>query len=307
VHKIAAEILAGIIPNKTERNRWRGILRYGLRRAVKLKKHLKRNKSVSPDYFFAVCAIVKNEADYFKEWLDWHISQGVEKFYIYDNESTDNTKEILEPYIESGLVEYVFWTGQKQQLPVYDDCLDKRRLEANWIAFIDLDEFIVPMKDRTITKFLERFENFAAVEINWLCFGSGGAKKREKGGVMERFTRHCASNHITNRRVKSIVNPRKIFSFIRCHDAAHRYGYAIADSRGNSIKKHFKKREPQHDVIRINHYAVKSYEEFLIKKTRGSTNTLNRLNQGYFEKFDLNDIEDARDSEQISKQLKVVF
>ena len=185
MNKIAAEILAGIIPNKTEKNRWRGILRYGLRRAIKLKKHLKRNKSVPPNYFFAVCAIVKNEADYFKEWLDWHISQGVEKFYIYDNESTDNTKEILEPYIKSGLVEYTFWAGRKQQLPVYDDCLDKRRLEANWIAFIDLDEFIVPIKDKTITEFLERFEDFAAVEINWLCYGSGGAKKKETGDVME--------------------------------------------------------------------------------------------------------------------------
>ena len=105
MNKALAEIIAGVIPHKMTRNRWRGILRYGLWNAIKLKWRLKRDKS-TPQYYLAVCAIAKNEGPYFQEWIEWHRKQGVEKFYIYDNESTDCTKEVLKPYIESGLVEY---------------------------------------------------------------------------------------------------------------------------------------------------------------------------------------------------------
>ncbi|MDE6460455.1 MAG: glycosyltransferase family 92 protein, partial [Paramuribaculum sp.] len=86
MNKVAAEIIAGLIPNKMARNRWRGILRYGIIDALKLQRSLKKDKS-KPKYYLAVCAIAKNEGSYFKEWIDWHLSVGVEKFYIYDNGS----------------------------------------------------------------------------------------------------------------------------------------------------------------------------------------------------------------------------
>lgn len=285
-----AEVMAGIIPHKMTRNQWRGILRYGLLRALKLRWKVYRNRTVSPKHYLAVCAIAKNEGPYFQEWIEWHHNLGIEKFYIYDNESTDNTKEVLEPYIVSRLVEYVFRKGVKQQLPVYDDCLEKHRLDARWIAFIDLDEFIVPMQDKTIPQFLCRFEGASAVEVNWLVYGSGGARKKVAGGVMERFKRHSEPSHILNRNVKSIVNPRRVFSFIGCHEVARMSGKTV-DSHGQSVRKNFRDRNPQHDVIRINHYAVKSYEEFLEKRARGRARALSIRNLDYFEQFDLNDIE----------------
>ena len=291
MNKAVAEVIAGVIPNKMARNRWRGILRYGPIRALKLKKKLRHRENVHPQYYLAVCAIAKNEGPYFTEWIEWHRALGVEKFYIYDNESSDNTEELLAPYIESGLVDYVFWPGRKRQLAAYDDCFERHRFDARWIAVIDLDEFIVPMKDRTIPELLKRFENFAALEINWLVYGSGGAQKRVPGTIMERFKRHSVSNHILNRQVKSIVDPRRIFSFIGCHEAA-RISDRAATPDGKPVKQCFRDRTPQHDVVRINHYAVKSYEEFLEKRARGRARKLDLRNMDYFDKYDLNDIED---------------
>ena len=291
MNKIVAEALAGIIPNKMARNRWRGILRYGLIRAIKLMLLLRREEITIPQHYLAICAIAKNEAPYFEEWIEWHRKLGVEKFYIYNNESSDNTEEVLMPYVESGLVEHTFWAGTKQQLAVYDDGLDKHRLDAHWIAVIDLDEFIVPIKENTIPDFLKRFESFSAVEINWLIYGSGGAQKKESGGVMERFNYHSEPHHSLNRHVKSIINPRRIFSFTGCHEAARISGRA-ADSHGMPIKKNFREREPQQDIIRINHYAVKSHEEFLGKRARGRARTVGLRNMDYFEKYDLNDIKE---------------
>lgn len=290
MNKVLAEIIAGIIPRKMARNRWRGILRYGVLRAVKLRHRLKHDDT-EPRYYLAVCAIAKNEGPYFQEWIEWHRSQGVEKFYIYDNGSTDGTREALASYIKSGLVEYTFFPGAKQQLAAYDDCFERHRTEVRWLAVIDLDEFIVPVQDSGIPEFLRPLEAFSSVEINWLVYGSGGAKTRGPGGVMERFRTHSLPAHPLNRHVKSIVDPRRVCTMTGCHEAARLSGKS-ADSHGKPLKKGFRDREPQQDRIRINHYAVKSYEEFLAKRARGRARINTLRDYSYFDQYDLNDIQD---------------
>lgn len=291
MHKVLAEIIAGVIPHKMTRNRWRGILRYGVCNAIKLKRQISECNTL-PETNLAVCAIAKNEGPYFREWIEWHLSQGVDRFYVYDNESTDETRTVLYPYIKEGVVEYISWPGYRMQLAAYDDCLARHRFDTRWIAFIDLDEFIVPVKDKNIPDFLKRFESFAAVEINWLCYGSGGQKKKTPGTMMERFRFHSVGDHPLNHHVKSIVNPRRVFNMIGCHEAARISGRA-ADSHGDPITHHFKERVPQQDVIRINHYAVRSFEEFLEKQLRGrASGTQTTVPTEYFDRYDLNDIEE---------------
>lgn len=291
MNKAVAEIIAGMIPQKMARNRWRGILRYGLVNALKLKRRIAKDRTI-PGQYLSVCAIAKNEGTYFKEWIEWHLSQGVDKFYIYDNESTDGTRDILETYIKSGVVEYIDWPGYRRQIAAYDDCIEKCRFSTRWLAFIDLDEFIVPVKDTSIPEFLHRFEDFAAVEINWLVYGSGGLQTRTPGSVMERFKFHSLPGHYLNRHVKSIVNPRRVFNMIGCHEAAKISGW-IADSHGQKVTRNFRDREPQQDVIRVNHYAVKSYEEFIEKQGRGRASGKQRsVKPEYFIQYDLNDIEE---------------
>lgn len=292
MNKVFAEIIAGLIPHKMTRNRWRGILRYGIINAIRLKSRIKQSYA-TPKYYLSVCAIAKNEGPYFEEWIEWHLAHGVEKFYIYDNESTDDTKLILEPYIKRTVVDYKYWPGRKQQLAAYDDCLARHRFTSRWIAFIDLDEFIVPIKDKSIAEFLKRFEFFAAVEINWLIYGSSGRQVKTPGTMMERFKCHSLPSHILNRHVKSVVNPCRVFNMVGSHEASIISGHT-ADSHGNSIIKNFRDREPQQDVIRINHYAVRSFEEFKEKQARGRASGPQKPRSSeYFTRFDLNDVEET--------------
>ncbi|MCD8288265.1 MAG: glycosyltransferase family 92 protein [Porphyromonadaceae bacterium] len=289
--KAIAEILAAPIPQKMARNRFRGLLRYGILNLIRLKRRIKNN-STRPEYYLSVCAIAKNEGPYVREWIEWHRSHGVEKFFIYDNESTDDTKTILEPYIKSGVVDYTFFPGIRRQLAAYDDCIEKHRFSSRWIAFIDLDEFIVPVRDASIPAFLRRCESFSAVEINWLIYGSGGRREKTPGKVMERFRFHATEDHPLNRMVKSIVDPCRVCSMIGCHEAARISG-RVCDSHLLPVRRHFRNRPAQHDVIRINHYAVKSYEEFLGKKARGrARGCIRNRTEEYFFQYDLNDIED---------------
>lgn len=287
--KVFAEAIAGLIPRKMARNRWRGILRFGVFNALRLNRSIKRQKT-SPTYYLAICAIAKDEGDYFAEWIEWHKAKGVEKFYIYDNGSTDDTRLILKPYIDSGLVEYISFPGHRMQLAAYDDCLARHRFDVRWLAFIDLDEFIVPIKDASIPDFLRRFEDRPAVEINWLIYGSGGAKKKTDEPVMQRFRHHSQYDHPLNRHVKSIIDPRRVYGMIGCHEAARINGKA-ADSHGDTITRNFKQRQPQQDIIRINHYAVRSRQEFVDKQNRGrASGTQRTVPDEYFDRYDLNDI-----------------
>ena len=53
--------------------------------------------------YLAACIIIKNEAEYIKEWIDFHLLVGFDKIILYDNESNDNLKQKLENYIKENL------------------------------------------------------------------------------------------------------------------------------------------------------------------------------------------------------------
>ena len=46
----------------------------------------------------AILAIFRNEADIMEEWIEHHINEGVDHFYLINNQSTDNYSEILDKY-----------------------------------------------------------------------------------------------------------------------------------------------------------------------------------------------------------------
>lgn len=50
-------------------------------------------------YKIALCLIFKNEAPFLKEWLDYHLTIGVDHFYLYNNNSDDNYLDVLNTYI----------------------------------------------------------------------------------------------------------------------------------------------------------------------------------------------------------------
>lgn len=94
-------------------------------------------------YFMSIACIIKNEGPYLREWLEYHKLIGVEHFYVYDNESSDNTKEVLQPYIDAGDVTYIYFPGRDRQDPAYCHATAHFGQETRWMAVVDLDEFIV--------------------------------------------------------------------------------------------------------------------------------------------------------------------
>ena len=66
-----------------------------------------------------IVAIFKNESHILKEWMEHYISQGIDKFFLIDHNSTDNYFHILQPYINSGMVELFLETQDVSELTVF--------------------------------------------------------------------------------------------------------------------------------------------------------------------------------------------
>ncbi|HIQ89627.1 TPA: glycosyltransferase family 2 protein [Candidatus Galligastranaerophilus faecipullorum] len=49
----------------------------------------------------SIAAILKNEAVYIKERIEFHRLVGAGRFYLYDNDSTDNVQDIPAPDINN--------------------------------------------------------------------------------------------------------------------------------------------------------------------------------------------------------------
>jgi hypothetical protein len=204
--------------------------------------------------YLSVLAIVKNEAAYVAEWLEFHLLVGVDRFWLVNNESTDNITSVLSPYIALGIVQLSSWNGRGIEFSVYNHYLPTLRKVSYWLALIDLDEFRVPVDGRSVAYILQRFEGSACVTLNWVTYGANGQLNKTAGLVIERFPNHTERRTWRNKHVKQIVNSRCVKRlFIHEHDFTP--NSVCRDPIGETYHKgQMFNREPVHEVLRINHY-----------------------------------------------------
>lgn len=250
------------------------------------------NSKTFPQYLSALL-IIKDEAPYTKEWLEFHIRAGIEKFYIYDNGSTDNIAEVLAPYIKSGIVEYIPFPGPQMQLPAYNHFVENYGNNTKWVAVFDVDEFITPISGGKIPDYLHKLPDDAAqYTMRWRNFGSDGHDRTPAGSVVENYL-HRFSDEAAQKQVKSIVNPRKIVNIgIHFSDVVGK----SYDPANNVIKNFYKHIETMPcDIVSCYHYWCKSRESFEKRWTKGDVayaNHRNKIDWTAFNKRDGNDVFD---------------
>ena len=263
-------------------------------------------------YDLAVVAIFKDEAPYLREWLDYHLLAGVEHFYLYNNDSSDNCAEVLQPYVDANVVTVIDWPGKIMQMPAYNDALERFRFFCRYMAFIDLDEFILPKTGQSIVEVVDEIlshdENAAALGINWQCFGSNGLERADLSrGVLERFTRRAPTDWspakdedifggttekpLGNFLIKTLANPRATSHFYNPHFAIYFGGFRAVNENGCSVGKFF---NAPITVARIavNHYYTKSREEYAVKFKRGRPDIDGGYTPSWFEMYDRNEVFD---------------
>ena len=219
----------------------------------------------SPGFGVVIVCIVKNEADYLEEWIAYHVALGVDHFIVYDNGSTDSSAALLERYQNHGLVTRIDWPLGGGQLAAYNHALRFFGRVARWLAYYDVDEYLVPLADDDIPSFLARFPDVAVVRVPRFEFGYSGHRTPPPSLAIDAYTQVANVLDLDPDlppRVKSIVRPEAI-SAVDIHLAFP------ADVTPPGLPTGTAEDEVR-GLAQLNHYYTRSFEEFEAKRTRGS-------------------------------------
>jgi hypothetical protein len=218
-------------------------------------------------------AIMKDEAPYIIEWLAYHRLLGFDRIRIYSNDCSDGTDALLDKLQAAGEVEHVRWPSVPGVLPQHSAYMDTfRACDTDWFMSLDADEFLNLAKASTVGEFLATIpDDAAAIAVCWRVFGSGGQLWRGPQPVTQRFTWAAPVDHHLNRRIKTISRVSAVDA-VGIHAAKVRDGHFVL-ATGEPAKLHRGNfAQPRYEVAQINHYVVRSREEFADKMARGNAN-----------------------------------
>ena len=228
-----------------------------------------------------VC-IAKNEDNYIKEWVDYHLKLGFDNIFIYENNWRCNVD------FQSDKVIKIPFDGNVKQLESYHNFIIHHTDKFDWAAFFDVDEFLVLKKHKSVNDFIEEFKNENYLAINWVFFGNNNHTKVENNNysVLSRFTK---------RQIEPNIHIKSIFKL----DKNHRFEYPhnlknIPWSTTNGIKgKGPFNHSPDISVVQLNHYYSKTFEEYKEKVERGrADSSKSRLLSEYEHYSNFNEIDD---------------
>ncbi|MCP3717967.1 glycosyltransferase family 92 protein [Paraburkholderia sp. CNPSo 3281] len=218
-----------------------------------------------------IVTIQKNRAPWIPEWIAFHHLAGVERFYFYAHNCTDDTSDVLQKLMQFyDIKSFILTTDQNQiQLSAYQHAYENFGHECDWLAFIDGDEFLFPVADSTIGGALERFnyEKISAIGAYWACFGSSGHVEEPAGLITKNYRYRHSHDVLANRHIKSIVRGRQAVSV---GPNAHIFNtpYGTVDENRRSIVSGRPDYDPTYQYFRINHYVCQSLEYFQRFKQR---------------------------------------
>jgi len=223
----------------------------------------------APGLQLGVVSIIRDEAPYLGEWLAYHHALGVQHFFLYDNGSTDELHGVIERWVNHGLVTLLHWPLPGGQIDAYSHALRFYGPSLDWLAYFDVDEFVVPLVDDDIPTLLARWPEAADVRVPRVDFGFSGHRSPPGTLTIEAYT---GVANVFGRdpskppRVKTIVQPRGI-SAVGIHTATVADAPISADGQPvptNTVGK------ACHGLVQLNHYYTRSFEEFEAKRFRGS-------------------------------------
>lgn len=257
---------------------------------------------------FSIAAIFKNEAPYILEWIAWHRVLGVKRFYVADNGSTDGGSSLLAALHRRGYLVHVPFptpTGKAPQLLAYQEILASHAAHEEWLAFIDADEFMLPAPPfRTLGEPLMGLlsdSEVGAVVFNWATYGSSRLLNHAPGLVTERFTWRAKPDFGPNLHYKTLLRLDAFDGHIHNpHHFALKSGWRAVHADGAGLAPNLRHGKGLSEglvwsPVRVNHYIVKSREEFdTRKRLNGSAASIDRVKgDKYFEGHDRNEVEDA--------------
>ena len=280
-------------------------------------------------YKLSVCLCIKNEAKHIIDFIEHYIIQGVEHFYIIDNNSDDNLKEILEKSYYNFLITLISndicidinnaYSSTNGLIAVYNNDIiyETIKKETEWGIVVDIDEFMYGKNGHNIKTFLETIDDsVGCVYVIWNIMTSSTIKNENSNSF------HINSNIFKRLNYDSITNlsyniknandfGKSIFrtsmiNRIGLHKS-HRTTGKIINNYGenkNSWYDNCNNIEYSENIfkntnISLNHYVIRHHNDYIKKKTQFECNVeqRNAFLNGIFELLELDDMYFVTDNE----------
>jgi len=234
-------------------------------------------------YKLSVGAIFRNESHGIKEWIEHYLLHGVEHFYLINDESTDNTVEIIQTYIDENIITLFnpIWPRYLgRQRDMYTKYILPHLKETQWLLMVDLDEYMWSPIDINLVKPLEKCLNLGQLQVRETRFGSNGHIE-QPARIVESFTK-CTTKRCC---FKYFVNSKYEFTHLNVHHAT----FANKEHELNNFLI------LGDEYFMLNHYSCQSRNFWRdVKCTRNDCDNYRVRNMDGFAELDLNDVEDLR-------------
>ena len=214
-------------------------------------------------------------AKYLLEWVAYHSLLGVERFRIYDHGSTDGSIELLEDLGRTLPIEVITWTGSPYdaaQRSAYIDGAHALAGQADFVAFIDVDEFLTTPGNMSLRESLGSFPaQVGAVAVSQRVFGSAGLIDYDPDLVIARFRMRAPLMYPEHIWFKTIARPERVTAFTSAHSVALGSGDYVMSNNEPLVQPESHggvAGEIVHGRVRLNHYILKSAAEYAEKQSR---------------------------------------
>lgn len=208
------------------------------------------------DHEMCICTMLRNQARFIREWVMYHARIGVQRWFIYDNNSNDNIESVIDSLSSEkfNITRHV-WPWIKTQEAGFAHCALRARDVCNWVGFIDVDEFFHLPSGLILHDLIRNLSgdgSVAELRISCHSFGPSGLKEVPKKGVMVGYTCRLA----TPERHKSIVKPEALNSTLI--NVVHHF----------HLRDGFEYVNVNRSMLVINHYKYQVWEVFKDKFLR---------------------------------------
>lgn len=228
----------------------------------------------------AICIIIKNEQEYLKEWIDYHLNLGFTDIHIYEDRGSTSHADIIKDYPnvllhtteDKEINRILSIEGSARQKSLYDYFCIAYKSKYDRVAFIDIDEFITFADGYNLEMLCNEFEDDTAVLLNWKMIGASGYISKPELPTVEAYTvegKFLPGD--TGWAYKSFVNLQKYTTMKNLHFAD---GAVNTDHKESIL-------DLKYDKVWINHYFTKSWEDWCnrIFKRGGTLNGHRTLDQ----------------------------
>lgn len=219
----------------------------------------------------AICAIQQGSSPFIQEWISFYLVHGVTQIFVYDNSFPDSIehkyfRHAVEPFVKSGYVTIRDWFMQEfHQLEAYDDCLEKGRNSYDWIAFYDVDEYMIvnPPGPTCIPQFLIDYQEYPGIQIRWRLFTPMGVSRHNHNQLfLEQYLWTDVHNYVG----KTIAQTKYAVRMKGVHKLHYNHGKYKAVCPNKMPCNNWDNTSQPYQYVELRHYFGADWQYFFFQK-----------------------------------------